>query len=42
MDKTSWVAADVVHSDLSSLFSSADAVVHLAWLIEPSRDKHTL
>ena len=41
VDKTTWVAADVVDADLSSLFTGADAVVHLAWLIQPSRDKRT-
>lgn len=42
LPKTSWVEADVVHSDLTELFRGADAVVHLAWLIQPSRDKSTL
>lgn len=36
--KTEWVAADVVSSDLVSVFAGADAVVHLAWAIQPSRD----
>ena len=36
--KTEWVAADVVSSDLRPLFAGADAVVHLAWAIQPSRD----
>jgi UDP-glucose 4-epimerase len=36
--KTEWAAADVVTSDLVSRFRGADAVVHLAWLIQPSRD----
>jgi len=39
--KTDWVAADVAHSDLSRHFGGADAVVHLAWLIQPGRDEHT-
>jgi nucleoside-diphosphate-sugar epimerase len=39
LPKTTWVQADVVHSDLTELFRGADAVVHLAWLIQPSRDK---
>jgi UDP-glucose 4-epimerase len=38
-DKTSWRRADVTESDLASLFKGADAVVHLAWLIQPSRDE---
>jgi UDP-glucose 4-epimerase len=36
--KTSWVQADVTHTDLRPHFEGADAVVHLAWLIQPSRD----
>ncbi len=42
LPKTSWVAADVARSDLVELFRGADAVVHLAWLIQPQRDKATL
>jgi UDP-glucose 4-epimerase len=34
-----WVAADVVDADLGPVFAGADAVVHLAWLIQPSRDR---
>jgi UDP-glucose 4-epimerase len=34
-----FVAADVAESDLSSIFRGADAVVHLAWLIQPGRDE---
>jgi nucleoside-diphosphate-sugar epimerase len=37
--KTRWVAADIVDSDLSAIFARADVVVHLAWLIQPSRDE---
>lgn len=33
-----WVAADITTDDLVPLFRGADAVVHLAWLIQPSRD----
>ncbi|HEX8742723.1 MAG TPA: NAD-dependent epimerase/dehydratase family protein [Thermoleophilaceae bacterium] len=40
--KTSFVAADVLEADLASLFDGADAVVHLAWLIQPSRDEDKL
>jgi nucleoside-diphosphate-sugar epimerase len=36
--KTTWAAADVVHDDLAGHFRGADAVVHLAWLIQPSHD----
>jgi nucleoside-diphosphate-sugar epimerase len=35
--KTRWVAADITESDLAPLFDGAAAVVHLAWLIQPSR-----
>jgi UDP-glucose 4-epimerase len=37
--RTTWVAADVVSAPLAGLFRGADAVVHLAWLIQPSRDE---
>jgi UDP-glucose 4-epimerase len=33
------VAADVVTADLAPLFAGAHAVIHLAWLIQPSRDR---
>jgi UDP-glucose 4-epimerase len=33
-----WRSADIRDADLASLFRGADAVVHLAWLIQPSRD----
>ena len=39
LDKVEWAQADVVHSDLEPLFRGADAVIHLAWLIQPSRDR---
>ena len=32
-----WVAADVGSADLHALFRGADAVVHLAWVIRPTR-----
>src|SRR5579884_1658147 len=38
--RTSWHAADVAADDLSATFRGADLVVHLAWLIQPSRDEH--
>jgi UDP-glucose 4-epimerase len=34
-----FVAADVVSADLAPLFAGAHAVIHLAWLIQPSRDR---
>jgi UDP-glucose 4-epimerase len=37
--KTEWRAADVSSSPLEPLFEGADAVVHLAWLIQPARDR---
>src|SRR5215212_7122488 len=40
--KTEWATADVTVADLAPLFEGADAVVHLAWLIQPSRDEATL
>src|SRR3954470_20005060 len=38
-ERTRWVAADVARDDLRPVFEGADAVVHLAWLIQPSRDE---
>src|SRR5918992_6254124 len=40
--KVEWVDADIRDADLSELFDGADAVVHLAWLIQPSRDEAEL
>jgi nucleoside-diphosphate-sugar epimerase len=37
--KTRHVTADIRTSDLAALFAGADAVVHLAWLIQPSRQR---
>ncbi|WP_433236466.1 NAD-dependent epimerase/dehydratase family protein [Streptosporangium sp. CA-135522] len=37
-DKTTWHAVDVSTGDLSPHFAGADAVVHLAWLFQPTRD----
>jgi len=37
--KTDWAQADISRdTDLAGQFREADAVVHLAWLIQPSRD----
>src|SRR5256885_15123255 len=41
LDGVEWRQADVRSSDLASHFRGADAVVHLAWLIQPSRDLDT-
>jgi UDP-glucose 4-epimerase len=40
--KTEWVAADITVDDLQPHFAGADAVIHLAWAIQPSRDQQTL
>jgi UDP-glucose 4-epimerase len=37
--KTEWREADISRSDLRRHFEGADAVVHLAWLIQPGRDE---
>lgn len=36
--KTTWLVRDVATGDLPSVLRGADAVVHLAWLFQPSRD----
>ncbi len=40
--KTEWVEADIASTDLVPHFRGADAVVHLAWLIQPSHDVNAL
>src|SRR3954471_6458574 len=40
--KTRFVAADIRHADLVSAFAGADAVVHLAWMIQPAHDEPTM
>jgi UDP-glucose 4-epimerase len=40
--KLEWAAADVASDDLVPHFRGADAVVHLAWAIQPSRDRNKL
>jgi UDP-glucose 4-epimerase len=42
LPRTSWVRADVVTDPLEPVFDGADAVIHLAWAIQPSRDPATL
>jgi UDP-glucose 4-epimerase len=37
-----WAEADITRSDLVTHFRGADCVVHLAWLIQPSRDQDKL
>lgn len=36
-DRTEWRQADVATDDLAQIFDGADAVVHLAWLFQPTR-----
>jgi UDP-glucose 4-epimerase len=40
--RTRWEQADVSSSALEPVFAGADAVIHLAWLIQPSRDEQAL
>jgi nucleoside-diphosphate-sugar epimerase len=40
LPKVEWRAADVATSALAPLFRGADAVIHLAWLIQPGRDRN--
>src|SRR3954471_81122 len=37
-----WIAADIRSADLEQAFRGADAVVHLAWAIQPSHDHAAL
>src|SRR3954454_23657841 len=37
LPKVTWREADIAHADLTPHLAGADAVVHLAWLIQPSR-----
>src|SRR3954452_4945147 len=41
LPKVTWREADICKADLRAVFTGADAVVHLAWLIQPSRDEAT-
>ena len=36
--RTRWVSADIARDDLRPHLAGADAVINLAWLIQPSRD----
>src|SRR5215210_2233673 len=40
--RTRWVQADVAATPLEPVFRGADVVIHLAWLIQPSRDEDQL
>jgi UDP-glucose 4-epimerase len=37
--KVTWRTADIAQDDLGPALAGADAVIHLAWLIQPSRDE---
>jgi nucleoside-diphosphate-sugar epimerase len=37
--KVTWHAADIVRDPLEPILAGADAVIHLAWLIQPSHDE---
>ncbi|GAA0530903.1 NAD-dependent epimerase [Saccharopolyspora subtropica] len=39
--KTRWERADVLDADLAEHFQDADAVIHLAWLFQPTHDPVT-
>jgi nucleoside-diphosphate-sugar epimerase len=39
IDKVRWVTADIVTSDLLPILRGSDAIVLLAWRIQPSRDE---
>ncbi|MFI6508988.1 NAD-dependent epimerase/dehydratase family protein [Streptosporangium sp. NPDC050855] len=39
--KTTWQAVDITTGDLTAHLEGADAVVHLAWLFQPTRDPIT-
>src|SRR3954453_10797670 len=39
MPKVEWATADLRSADLTTFFSGADAVIHLAWLIQPARNE---
>jgi UDP-glucose 4-epimerase len=41
LEKVRWARADVTTDDLVPHVRDADVVVHLAWLIQPSRDQRT-
>jgi UDP-glucose 4-epimerase len=40
LPKTRWVQADVSDSDLVQTLRGSDALIHLAWLIQPSRNEN--
>jgi UDP-glucose 4-epimerase len=42
LPKVRWAATSVLGGELEKEFRGADAVIHLAWAIQPSRDERTL
>ncbi|MEV6868898.1 NAD-dependent epimerase/dehydratase family protein [Streptosporangium subroseum] len=40
-EKTTWHAVEVATGDLAPYFDGADAVIHLAWLFQPTRNPVT-
>lgn len=40
--KVEWASADVTRDDLTGLLRGLDAVIVLAWLVQPSRDRNKL
>jgi UDP-glucose 4-epimerase len=42
LPKVVWRTADIARDDLAPVLEGADVVVHLAWLIQPSRDERVL
>src|SRR5205814_3540683 len=40
--KTTWARRDLICDELVEVFEGADAVIHLAWAIQPSRDEPAL
>jgi nucleoside-diphosphate-sugar epimerase len=40
--RTRWCGGDILTADLAGLFRGSDAVIHLAWVIQPSHDQRAL
>jgi UDP-glucose 4-epimerase len=40
--KVTWVPADVTRADLLPIFTGADAVVHLVWIVQPNHNEAEL
>jgi UDP-glucose 4-epimerase len=39
LDKVRWVSSDVAFDNLDAVFADLDSAIHLAWLIQPSRNQ---